>query len=179
MAGSFLPYSGRKSMGLCCKAKLTGSLVQARIILPVLFALLVLSVSYCKQHPSHKQSKKGWKHWWTVGSVSVLHWLLLPRSKRLKLLLPLPRGEQWDWGQQEPFTFFSPLEIPLGLKGTQHVPLHPHLTQCTPVWKCTQTQIISFQDSFSCSQKHFKFPCINTKVTFESWKTLWSSCLCS
>lgn len=43
----------------------------------------------------------------------------------------------------------------------------PTLTQCTNVWrKWTQTHIIGFGDGFSCLQKHSKFPCINTKMTF-------------
>lgn len=104
-------------MGLCGKAKWTGNLVRSKSSFFSLFALLVSAMAYHKLQPPCKQNEKEWKHWGTVRPAVTHHNLrLFPKSKCLKLLLPLPQGEQVGLGKMRtiPITTFLPVEVPLG-----------------------------------------------------------------
>lgn len=160
-------------MWLYGKAKWTGNLVQAKRILPVLFALLVLSTSYYKQQPPCKQNEKGWKQQWSQICLSPAL-AVAPQEQMCEAALAFASRRAVGLGKTRTIHLLLTVETPLELKGTLTVSTpcssvsRPHTGHTRPWRKWTQTQIIGFRDGFSCLQKHFKFPCINTKVAFES-----------
>lgn len=140
MPWSLLPHSGRKSMGLCGKAKWTGNLVRSESSFFLLFAVLVLAMWYQKLQPPCKQKKKEWKNQGTAGSVPVLYLLLScitiyrcsPKANVWSSYCLYLEKSEWDWGKWEPFPspsshqwrYLSNLYILL-----QCAPPHPCLAQ--------------------------------------------------